>query len=230
MKVEIWTIALDLGEAARARLHRWLSSEEQARAARFRHGSDRRRHIVSHGAVRAILAEALGCDPWLIRFESGPMGKPALPVGQDGGIRFNLAHSAELAVCAVTDGVEVGVDVEARRDVPDAEAILRGNFAPCEVEDWLRLPPGRQIEAFLRLWTCKEAWLKACGLGLSLPISQSEITLSGNTASFRSVNGSRPEAGRWTLRTFEPAPGYVGAVCVEAANVDFRWRDWQTPA
>lgn len=223
--MDVWAIALDVPQATLNRLGAWLSQEERARAARFTFHRDRRRFVVSHAAMRAILAAEVGCDPRELRFVTNAFGKPALgdPPFEVG---FNLAHSGELALCAVARGVEVGIDLEAVREVPDAEAILRGSFAPLEVDDWLQVPAERRQEAFLRLWTCKEAWLKACGRGLSLPIHHSEIRVSGEVASFRSVNGSVADAGRWSLRLLTPAVGYVAAVCAEAPEFHLRLREW----
>lgn len=223
--VDVWTIALDVPQPTLNRLGAWLSQEERARAARFVFERDRRRFVVSHAALRAILAAEADCDRRELRFVTNAFGKPALGDGSF-GVRFNLAHSGELALCAVTRGGEVGVDLEVVREVSDAESILRRQFAPSEVEDWLRWPGERRTEAFLRLWTCKEAWVKACGRGLSLPIDNSEIRVSPDAAVFRSVNGSVTEAGGWCLRMLSPAAGYLGAVCAEAPALDVRQRDW----
>jgi 4'-phosphopantetheinyl transferase len=226
--VEVWVIRLDVGRIATDRLRAWLSQDELARAAGFHFDRDRSRYIVAHGAVRAILGERLGLLPQQVAFEVGPHGKPRL-AAEDPGIRFNLSHSGGIALCAVTGGVEVGVDVEALRVVPDAEAIARRFFANREVEDWLRLSTSERPDGFLRLWSCKEAWIKACGMGLSMPMDLSEIGVSGDSAWLHTVHGSPLEAGRWTLRTFDPAPSYVGAACVEAPEMDLRVRTWAAP-
>jgi 4'-phosphopantetheinyl transferase len=225
--VEVWVIRLDLRRIATDRLREWLSPDERTRAAGFHFDRDRSRYVVTHGAVRAILARRLGLLPQQVAFEVGPNGKPRLGAG-DAGIRFNLSHSGDIALCAVTTGAEVGVDIEALRAVPDAEAIARRHFAAREVEDWLRLSPSERPDGFLRLWSCKEAWIKACGMGLSMPLDASEICVSGDSARLHSVHGSQLEASRWTLRTFDPVPGYVGAVCLEAAEMDLRVRGFQT--
>ncbi|MBP7622095.1 MAG: 4'-phosphopantetheinyl transferase superfamily protein [Gemmatimonadales bacterium] len=223
---EVWAVHLDVGDGVVSALRRCLSGSESLRADRFLHPRDRRRHVVSHGALRAILAKRLGIEPQGVRFAAGDHGKPALADDRGTRLEFNLAHSGELALCVLAVGVRVGVDLEALREVPDAEAILRGSFAPLEVDDWLQVPAERRQEAFLRLWTCKEAWLKACGRGLSLPIDRSDIRVSGDAAWFRSLDGSTAEAGRWCLQLLRPAEGYVGAVCAEATALDLRVREW----
>jgi 4'-phosphopantetheinyl transferase len=226
--VEVWVIRLDLGRIATDRLRAWLSRDELKRAAGFHFDRDRSRYIVTHGAVRAILAERLGLSPQQVAFEVGPHGKPRLSAeGPSPG--FNLSHSDGIALCAVTGGVEVGVDIEALRVVPDAEAIARRHFSAREVEDWLRLSTSERPDGFLRLWSCKEAWIKACGMGLSMPLDLSEISVSRDSARLHSVHGSQLEASRWTLRSFDPAPGYVGAVCVEVSGMDLRLRTWSAP-
>ena len=226
--VEVWVIRVDVGRIAMDRLRAWLSPDERTRAAAFHFDRDRSSYVATHGAVRAILAERLSLLPEQVAFEVGPHGKPRL-AAENPDLRFNLSHSGGIALCAVTNGVEVGVDVEALRAVPDAEAIVRRHFAAREVEDWLRLSPSQRPDGFLRLWSCKEALIKACGMGLSMPLDRSEISVSSASVRLHSIHGSEPEASRWTLRTFDPAPGYVGAVCVEMAEVDIRVRTWSTP-
>lgn len=220
--VDVWAIPLEVGSLAEKQLHGRLTPAEVDRASRFQFARDRRRFIVSHAAMRAILGGRAGVPAEQVEIGTDSRGKPAVP----GSIAFNLAHSGEIALCAVSNGAEVGVDVEQVREVSDAESILRGHFAPGEVERWLQLPGPLRNEGFLRLWTCKEAWLKACGLGLSLPMNHSEIRVSDGEARFVSVGGRTADATRWTLRMFEPAPGYTAAVCVEAPEVSVRCRQW----
>ncbi len=180
--VHVWMVDLNgpttAAEAA-------LSREELDRAARFRFEADRRRYRAAHAALREILAGYLGCDARAIHFERDPGGKP-----RTAGIEFSVSHSGELALAAVARATAVGVDVERIRRLPDAAAIA-GRFFPPEEAAAVRANP----ECFFRLWTRREAWLKAEGTGLA------------------GINRQRPSG--WTVLDLDPAPGYSAAVAFQ---------------
>lgn len=149
-------------------VERWsglLSASEQARATHFRHRADRAAYIAAHALLRHMLSEALGGDPRAWAFETGRCGKPALAaVHRRPRLHFNISHTRGLVACAIA-GVPVGVDVEASDgDVPSAVAAC---FAAGE-RAMLAKAAGLEYRAtFFRLWTLKEAYLKATGEGLS---------------------------------------------------------------
>lgn len=155
--VDVWDVALDAPHPGAERL---LDAAERARAARFVFERDRRRFVAGRAALRAVLGGYLGRDPAALAFALGPHGKPALP----GGPPFSFSNSHGRALCAVGLDREVGVDLEAVREVPDAEGIARSVFTAEERAAWRSAGGGSA--AFLRLWTHKEAALKALGLGL----------------------------------------------------------------
>ena len=154
--LEIVLARLDLDPAALPPLALLLSADERARAARFRLERDRRRFVVARARLRQLLAERLAASPESIALVYGPHGKPALA---QGSLRFNVSHSGELALYAFSRDREVGIDVEAVRDVPEAERIARRWFAEA---DYRRF-------GFLGCWTRREAVAKALGRGIAEP-------------------------------------------------------------
>lgn len=218
--VHVWRIGLEASEGALGELAGRLDATEQSRAARFVFPGDRRRYMVAHAALRDILAGYLGEPPAGLRFQTDRRGKPYLIGTQDPPLRFNLAHSGEIALVACAWGEEVGVDVEAIRPMPDLAAIAGRFFAPGEQQALLALPPEEQTLGFFNCWTRKEAFIKAVGEGLGYPLDQFETTLRpGAPARFVTIGGDAEEAQRWSLTAWMPAPGYVAGLAV-------RRRDW----
>lgn len=216
-EVHAWRAWLDLSPEVLARLAASLPEDEQQRAARFRLERHRERFVAAHGALRAILGLYLGCPAATPRFGRGPQGKPMLlaPAGAL-DLRFNLAHSHDLALCAVAAGAEVGADVEAIRPLPDADRIAARFFSAREQAMLRELPAGEREEAFILGWTRKEAYLKALGAGLGRPLSGFSVTLRpGEPARLLDVEGQPDEAARWSLVALHPAPGYAAALAVE---------------
>ncbi len=216
-EVHAWRAWLDLPPEELACLAASLSKDERERARRFRLERHRQRFVAAHGALRAILALYLGCPAAAVRFDLGPRGKPLLldPAGAV-DLRFNMAHSEDLALCVVARNAEVGVDVEAIRPVTDADKIAARHFSPREQAVLRKLPAGERQEAFFLGWTRKEAYLKALGDGLARPLSGFSVALRpGEPAQLLDVEGQPQEAARWSIVTLHPAPGYVAAMTVE---------------
>jgi 4'-phosphopantetheinyl transferase len=155
---DLWRIALDRPAPGAAAL---LSEDERARAARYAFERDRARFVAGRAALRTLLAAYAGRPAQALTFALGAHGKPSLP----GGPPFSFSNSQGAALCAVGGGRELGVDLERLRDVPDAAAVARSAFTPAELAAW-RAAGGDGRAAFLRIWTRKEAVLKALGLGL----------------------------------------------------------------
>lgn len=192
-----------------------LSPDEAARAARFATEELRTRCVLRRGLLRHRLGRVTGRDPASLAFAYGPMGKPSLP----GGPAFNLADCKDHVLIAIApvETVELGVDVERLRSVPDAAGIAERFFAPEERAAFAALPDALRDEAFLNGWTRKEAFIKATGQGLSTPLDRFAVELvPGRPARLLSLDGAL-EAGRpadWSLFDLRPAPGLVGALAV----------------
>lgn len=217
--VHLWQVALDQPAEAIT-----LSDDEQARAARFVFERDRRRYVAARSALRAILAPYLSIRPDALRFQYNEHGKPAVP---NTAVQFNLSHSHELALVAVTREAEVGVDVEHLRPVDDLAALAARNFSARENARWATVAPAQQRHAFFNAWTRKEAYLKALGSGLAVPLDEFDVSLAPDEpAALLAVRGAEDEAAHWTLHAFTPAPGYVGAVALRATGVRFQYWCW----
>ncbi|MDQ2106326.1 4'-phosphopantetheinyl transferase family protein, partial [Azospirillum isscasi] len=204
-----------------------LSPDETARAARFATAELRSRCVLRRGLLRHLLGRILGCAPATLAFAYGPMGKPFLP----GGPAFNLADCKDDVLIAIAPGgeVELGVDIERLRRVPDAAGIAERFFAPEERAAFAALPGALRDEAFLNGWTRKEAFIKATGQGLSTPLDRFAVELApGRPARLLSLDGAL-EAGNaadWSLFDLRPAPGTVAALAGRGGG----WRPALRPA
>lgn len=207
--VEVWALRWrDIPAAAAQAWARLLSAEERARAARFHFEQHRREFTAFHGAVRWLLGRALGQQPESLRFETGAWGKPAL-VGEFGRpVEFNLSHTRGLALLAL-GATPLGVDVEYIRPDLDWPPLARRFFAPQESAALDALPPEEQRRAFFQCWTRKEAYLKARGMGLSLPLDGFAVTVTGPA---RLLAGA--ETAGWTLHALDVGVAHVAALAL----------------
>jgi 4'-phosphopantetheinyl transferase len=179
-------------------LSAWLCDAERSRAERLLEPQDRRRFIVGRGLLRAQLAARLGTAPEAVGLAYGKNGKPALAAPwADTGWCFNVSHCDDVAVYAFARGAEVGVDVEAVRSLPEADAIAARFFAPRENERYLNAPDEDRPLAFYSCWTRKEAFVKALGAGLSVPLDQLDLSVA-------------PPG--WSVESFVPLPGFIAAL------------------
>ena len=216
MDAHVWLVSLDAPDVDEAWCNRVLSDEERDRAGRFRFPRDRRRYIVSHAALRSVLASHLARPPEQLEFFRRPGGKPALMPSAAGPlVEFNLSHSDGLALIAVTRERQIGVDLErVREDVAFAEVAARF-FSARENAALVALPSRLQRLAFFQCWTAKEALSKARGRGLDGTPSDVDIAWTPDD-----VVRIRPTGRDLTLLPLNPARGYVGAVAIEGERVE----------
>jgi 4'-phosphopantetheinyl transferase len=226
-ELHVWQAGLELAASEVQNLFDLLSAEERARAARFYFPRDRNRFIVARGRLRSLLSRYLGVAPGQLEFDYSPYGKPALREDCGSGLRFNLSHSHKLALYVVTRNREVGIDLEYwRADLADGE-VARRFFSPREVSTLLALPAEMRLEAFFNCWTRKEAYIKARGEGLSLPLDQFDVTLTpGEPAALIRTLGDPQEASRWSLLQVFPGPGYSAALAVEGKLGEIKYWRW----
>jgi 4'-phosphopantetheinyl transferase len=195
-------------------LYNTISPDEKQRSLRFRFARYRNRYIIGRGLLRAILAYYLGVAPKDVSIQYGPKGKPALK-NSVWPLHFNVAHSEDRILCAFSLDCELGVDVEVIRRLDDADAIARRFFAERECHDLFLLTAEERISAFFRCWTRKEAFLKATGEGLSVPLDQFEVSvLPGQVPQITVRNGTAKSAPLWHLLHFEPAADCVAAIAL----------------
>jgi 4'-phosphopantetheinyl transferase len=224
-QVDIWRIFVDLQIDSAKLLESFLSADESERAARFYFPSGRDRYIVAHTSLRHILGHYLCCEPHQLNFSKNEYGKPALIVNE--GIEFNLSHSGDYALIAVTHGQKIGIDIERIRENMELERIARRFFSQREVTELMSLPAEERTIAFFTCWTRKEAYIKGQGLGLSLPLDSFDVSLTPNEpAVLRATRPDPNEAGRWTLQSLEVNSGYVAAVAVAGRNLQYRYLGW----
>ena len=195
--VHVWRFTLDPPVSLLARFEPTLNDDEHQRANRFRTETLRRRFLAGRGGLRAILGAALGCPPGEVAFAYGDHGKPRLAGADFGAFEFNLAHSHGLALCAVSLGRVLGVDLEAIRPLENAERIIGRFFSPREQAEFLALPVPERQSAFFRGWSRKEAFLKATGTGLSTALDSFDVTLCAVAGLLR-VGDDPSEALRWS--------------------------------
>jgi 4'-phosphopantetheinyl transferase len=213
----IWLVTLDRSAAAVERLRAILTEDERKRADRFHFHHDAMRWTVARATLRSILGETLGVEPGQVRFVYGERGKPELaePFARS-GVRFNLSHSAGLALCALTEQRRIGVDIERVRPLADLERLADLTFSPRERAAIRRLAPEFRHEAFFNCWTRKEAYIKAIGEGLAHPLDRFSVSLvPGAPARLECVDDDPAEAKAWMLEALAPSPGYTAAVIVE---------------
>ncbi len=216
-EVHLWLVRLDASDDNFARALAWLSLDETDRAERLRFPRHRRAFVLGRAALRALLASYLGVGPTEVRFAYGPQGKPALADAAS-ALRFNASNSSDLAACAFTTGCEIGIDIEQHRPLHDLESIAHRFFSPDETADLQELPEADKTSAFFHCWTRKEAYIKAMGGGLSIPLDSFRVTLQpGVGARMVSLGGSPDAARAWTLHDFDPAPEYAGAIAYRDA-------------
>jgi 4'-phosphopantetheinyl transferase len=229
-EVHVWCTGLCLVGRVVASLSSRLSGDEQQRASRYLRQRDQRRFTLARGWLRTILGLYLKCDPRVVEFAYGPRGKPLL-ADSETGLRFNLAHSEEMAICAVTSNRWVGVDVEAIRPMTELEQIARRFFCRGEVVRLLSLHPVERLQGFFNCWTRKEAYLKATGQGVAAGLDQFEVTLApGDTPLMLSNRFAPEELQRWTLYDLQPLRGYAAALAVEGSDLSVKSWHWNQTA
>ncbi len=189
-------------------LERAVSAEETARAARFLHDVDRRRHILGRALLRLALARLLDTSPHDIRFAVSGLGKPTLP----GGPSFNIAHSGDHVLIALAADGRLGIDVEAVRPLRDLLGLARTSFGPDEYERIVALPPEQRPGPFFRTWTRKEAMLKALGCGLTGLRNISVSAEPAVTNALLRLDDPGEQRDAWTVRPLAPGADAEAAV------------------
>jgi 4'-phosphopantetheinyl transferase len=213
--IELWLVEGIAPKSERSLLQGLLSEDERARASAFKVEDARASFIVSRGLLRTILGDALACDPASIRLQEGEHGKPSLGgMHAQSGIEFNVAHSGDVFLYAVSRGRAVGVDVERKKEGMAVEAIAQRYFAPEEARRLLEQAPSEQrVPNFYRCWTRKEAYLKAKGTGLTTKLDEFEVTFLPDEppAMLRTeIDGEDPHD--WQVFDVAVPEGYVAAL------------------
>ena len=206
----------------------FLSRQEREVAGRFTRPTDCERHVVAHGILRILLGRYLEADPERIEFETNAFGKPGLvSVGNLLPLSFNLAHSGDVVVYAVTLRRKIGIDVEKIRPDINAMELALSQFADEEINNLRACTPVERPNAFFRCWTRKEAYVKARGQGLSIPLNKFAVTVS--LAEPVQVSRSEDDPGcreNWSMFDLYPYSGYAAAIVVEGKVIRVVSRRW----
>lgn len=223
-QVHVWRGQLGFPEELLDSLHKCLSQEEKERAERFHFPADRNRYIAAHGMLRHVLGRYLHCAPDQLVFASNEHGKPMLP---SRALEFNLSHSGDFVLIAVTRAMRVGVDVESIRSGISSSVIAQRYFSKAEFAELQSLPLRQRESAFFTCWTRKEAYIKAQGLGLALPLESFDVSLSpSEPAILRATRPDPDQAARWSLFPLKTDPNYESAVAVEGKALELKLWDW----
>ena len=221
-EVHLWRVDLASVAIAEKRWDDILSVDERVRATRFHFSRGRQYFTATRALLRTILGGYLDSDPQALRFQYSEKEKPSLTAPQSGNpVEFNVSHSGDVALLAFARGRDIGVDVERLRENFDHEAIARRFFSEQEQRQLAALAPADRYHGFFRCWTRKEAYIKAQGTGLSLPLRQFDVSLiPGDLNALLATRPESSEASQWVLRDVSAGEGYVGAVCVQGHD----WR------
>jgi 4'-phosphopantetheinyl transferase len=211
-EVHVWWASLEVSDSEIDELRGILSSDEQRRADRFRIESAAHRFIAARAALRTVLGRAAGLKPARIEFAYGENGKPSLA---DDGPCFNASDSGDFVAIAVTS-TEVGIDIELTRTFRRSEGIARRICTKHEIDALAKLPEDERDARLLRLWTCKEAALKALGTGLPGGVRNIEVEFPA-TGSPRLVR-LMDEADGWTLLLADLFPDLLCSIVVKAES------------
>jgi 4'-phosphopantetheinyl transferase len=221
--VHVWQTTMVEDSSGLEWLSSLLSPEETQRAGRFRFDRDRNTFISGRGWLRALTGSYTHTAPSDIAFRYSPRGKPELADDIASGLRFNLSHSGGQILLAFAMGRRLGVDIERIRKDLSVTEIAERFFSPAERAVLRDLPASRQHQAFFRCWTRKEAYIKATGDGLSLPLDQFDVSFAPDEPA--RILRTRPdpaEGERWSLHDLNLGQDYAGALVVERTSAPLR--------
>ncbi|MGB5714370.1 MAG: 4'-phosphopantetheinyl transferase superfamily protein, partial [Waterburya sp.] len=216
-QVHVWRANLDLPDADIVRLAAFLSPDELTRANKFRFPHLKRRFTAARGILRQLLGNYLSIKPNDLTFEYSDRGKPRLSSSkQDSLPNFNLSHSQEYALYGFTYHDPIGVDLEYIREMPDALKIAQRFFSAREYQLIKDAASKEQPALFFKLWTAKEAYLKAVGTGLAGSLDSVDIEFNlARSPRLQAIQGDKAAAADWSLYPCLPATDYVGAIAIK---------------
>ncbi len=226
-EIHVWRACLDCDEQLLRQFEATLASDEIVRANRFLFQKDRDNFIAARGILRELLGRYMNQSPAQLKFKYGSKGKPSLNVEpNESAPHFNISHSHGMALFGFAVHRQLGVDLELVRTDFGGEEIAECYFSPLEVEELRSLPPSLRSEGFFLCWTRKEAYIKARGEGLSIPLKSFRVSLTpGQPNQLQSS-----DSFHWSLHSFRPASHYVGALVGEGKNWQLRCWDWKPTA
>lgn len=227
--VEILTFSLACDKDSLRELYRLLSDDEKRRAAAFRFDKHRNRFITGRARIREILAKRLDCKPAEIGFELNRYGKPSLGRAMSlEPLQFNASSSSDLGAIALAAGMEVGLDIERVEcgKLDDFDSIVKNQFMRVEYDWYCQHEQLERIRIFYRLWTCKEAYLKALGIGLNGKLDAFSIDFQDEQPSVSYSELEKGESSRMFLHQFEPEAGYIACLATPKPCLRIEFSQW----
>jgi 4'-phosphopantetheinyl transferase len=224
---DVWTFALDIKPFAYERSFGLLTAGERERARRFRFEKHRTRFVAGRSTLRRILADYAECEPERVQIAYGPHGKPYVAgPGFAADLNFSFSNSGAVAAVAIARGAELGLDVEEIREA-EPDGVAGSAFSSDERTWFAGLPEAERAESFYALWTCKEAYLKGRGCGLSESPDRFSIALGpGSAARLEWSDIDRSDPGRWLLYRLEVKPGLAACLAVLGGCESLRVAEW----
>lgn len=229
-EVHLWLASLEQPPACVDAFLATLAPDEQKRAARFVFAKDRRSFTVARGILRALLGRYLQTPPASLSFTYNSYGKPALlePAVQP-ALCFNLSHSHQMALFAFAYECELGVDIEYMRDLERDDYLLMADshFSPGEYATLSALPESQRKAAFFRCWSRKEAYIKARGMGISIPLDSFDVSCApGEPAALLASREAPHTVTSWELSTPTVPSDYAAALIVTRPPRRIRAYQW----
>lgn len=215
--IEVIIFPLDSSDEKRQFLYQLLSDDEIQRSARFRFDKHRNRFITGRGSIREILADKGNCSPRAIEFELNKYGKPSVFKPESvRWMQFNASSSATMGAIAISKGIAVGLDIEKIKpdNKWDYDLIVKNEFTIDEYVWYKKHRDSDRIRVFFELWTCKEAYLKALGLGLSGGLDSFTINLEGPEPQVSQTTLEKGEQSRLLLHRFSINDDYVACLAL----------------
>lgn len=218
--IHVWRASLSQPPSVLERMAKTMSEDELVRAQRYRFAKDKDAFIAGRGILRDVLARYLKIVPHQIHLEYGPWGKPEVTTLVGGArLDFNLSHSGDLVLIAVALNRKIGIDIEWMPRKPVTERIAERFFSPSEALFLRTLSGEARQDAFFRLWTAKEAFVKAQGIGLARSFSEFTVSLiSEKEIDITDIEGKAEDISRWSLKVLPVNSEYIAALAAE----DFR--------
>jgi 4'-phosphopantetheinyl transferase len=203
-RIDLWQFSL---EQELNIAYQLLNADERARSDRFYFSRHKRRFTTARAILRIILARYLNTSPDRLEFTYNAHGKPAVNNSQK--LQFNISHTGDLALLAVGKGYPMGVDIEQYSARP-YEGIAKNLFSELEFEEFRKVPAALKPAVFFHVWSQKEAFIKACGLGLSYPTKDFNVPITIPT---KQLVDDPLHNMTWLLRSFMPTIACSGALC-----------------
>ncbi len=220
-EAHVWLVEADrLSASELAQLGALMSANERERHDAFRFDKDKRLFIIARAMVRALLSRYADASPAAWTFSENRWGRPEIaspPVTPP--LRFNLSHTKGLVACILARDREIGIDVEDATRPTKIHTIADSVFSPTEVRDLERLPPAEQPRRFFELWTLKESYIKARGMGLAIPLDQFSFSFDGGLCLTIDPELEDDDA-TWQLDLWRPTERHQAALAVRRAGAD----------